>query len=172
MDGNGRAGRLLIALQLRERAYVPQPLLYLSAYFEYHRDAYRDRLLAISRSGAWTEWIDFFLQGVAEQSIDTVQRSYRLLDLLQRYQSWALAATRSGNLARLVELVFMRPVVSIANVEERLGVTFSAASSLVTQMVDAGILIEVTGRRRDRRFAAREILEIISPPGEDFSSSG
>ncbi len=161
MDGNGRVGRLLIALQLRERAYLPQPLLYLSAYFEYHRDAYRDHLLAVSRSGTWTQWIDFFLQGVAEQSTDTVQRSYQLLDLLQRYQSWALAATRSGNLARLVELVFVRPVISIANVEEWLGVTQPAASRLVQQMVDRGILEEVTGRQRNRRFAVLEILEIL-----------
>jgi Fic family protein len=164
MDGNGRVGRLLIALQLRERAYLPQPLLYLSAYFEYHRDAYRDHLLAVSRSGRWTQWIDFFLQGVAEQSTDTVQRSYQLLDLLQRYQSWALAATRSGNLARLVELVFVRPVISIANVEEWLGVTQPAASRLVQQMVDRGILEEVTGRQRNRRFAALEILEILDAP--------
>jgi Fic family protein len=164
MDGNGRVGRLLIALQLRERAYLPQPLLYLSAYFEYHRDAYRDHLFAVSRSGTWTQWIDFFLQGVAEQSTDTVQRSYQLLDLLQRYQSWALAAIRSGNLARLVELVFVRPVISIANVEEWLGVTQPAASRLVQQMVDRGILEEVTGRQRNRRFAALEILEILDAP--------
>jgi Fic family protein len=166
MDGNGRVGRLLIALQLRERAYLPQPLLYLSAYFEFHRDAYRDHLLAISRSGTWTQWIDFFLQGVAEQSSDTVQRSYQLLDLLQRYQAWALAATRSGNLARLVELVFVRPVISIADVEEWLGVTQPAASRLVQQMVDRGILEEVTGRQRNRRFAAREILEILDAPAK------
>jgi Fic family protein len=164
MDGNGRVGRLLIALQLRERAYLPQPLLYLSAHFEYHRDAYRDHLFAVSRSGRWTQWIDFFLQGVAEQSTDTVQRSYQLLDLLQRYQSWALAAIRSGNLARLVELVFVRPVISIANVEEWLGVTQPAASRLVQQMVDRGILEEVTGRQRNRRFAALEILELLDAP--------
>jgi Fic family protein len=164
MDGNGRVGRLLIALQLRERAYLPQPLLYLSAYFEHYRDAYRDHLLAVSRSGTWTEWIDFFLRGVAEQSTDTVQRSYQLLDLLQRYQSWALAATRSANLARLVELVFVRPVISIANVQEWLDVTQPGASKLVQQMVDRGILVEVTGRQRNRRFAALEILEILDAP--------
>ncbi|HKG28113.1 MAG TPA: Fic family protein [Thermomicrobiales bacterium] len=164
MDGNGRVGRLLIALQLRERAYLPQPLLYLSAYFEYHRDAYRDHLLAVSRSGTWTEWIDFFLQGVAEQSTDTVQRSYQLLDLLQRYQSWALSTTRSANLARLVELVLVRPVISISNVEEWLGVTQPGASRLVQQLVDRGILEEVTGRQRNRRFAALEILEILDAP--------
>src|SRR5215208_197899 len=164
MDGNGRVGRLLIALQLRERAYLPQPLLYLSAYFEHHRDAYRDHLLAVSRSGTWTEWIDFFLQGVAEQSTDTVQRSYQLLDLLQRYQSWALSTTRSANLARLVELVLVRPVISISNVEEWLGVTQPGASRLVQQLVDRGILEEVTGRQRNRRFAALEILEILDAP--------
>ena len=164
MDGNGRVGRLLIALQLRERAYLPQPLLYLSAYFEYHRDAYRDHLLAVSRSGTWTEWIDFFLQGVAEQSTDTVQRSYQLLDLLQRYQSWALSTTRSANLARLVGLVLVRPVISISNVEEWLGVTQPGASRLVQQLVDRGFLEEVTGRQRNRRFAALEILEILDAP--------
>ncbi|MBA3450902.1 MAG: Fic family protein [Chloroflexia bacterium] len=166
MDGNGRVGRLLIALQLREQEYLPQPLLYLSAYFEYHREAYRDLLLGVSRSGAWTDWIDFFLKGVAEQSSDTVQRSYRLLDLLQRYQTWALSVRRTGNLAKLVDLVFVRPVISIANVEEWLKVTERAASRLVAEMVDTGILIEVTGRKRNRRFAAREIIEIISPADE------
>jgi len=164
MDGNGRVGRLLIALQLREQEYLPQPLLYLSAYFEYHREAYRDHLLGVSRSGAWTNWIDFFLRGVAEQSTDTARRSYRLLDLLQRYQSWALSASRTGNLARLVELVFVRPVISIANVEKWLGVTQPAASRLVGQLVDADILIEVTGRQRNRQFAAHEVIEIVNPP--------
>jgi hypothetical protein len=66
----------------------------------------------------------------------------------------------------------VRSVISIANVEEWLGVTYSAASRLVAQMIDAGILFEVTGRRRDRRFAAREILEIISPPDENLSRVG
>jgi Fic family protein len=101
---------------------------------------------------------------VAEQSTDTVQRSYQLLDLLQRYQSWALSTTRSANLARLVELVLVRPVISISNVEEWLGVTQPGASRLVQQLVDRGILEEVTGRQRNRRFAALEILEILDAP--------
>ena len=85
MDGNGRLGRLLIALQLREREYLSQPLLYLGAYFERHNDAYRDHLLNVSRSGAWNEWIDFFLRGVADQAHYTAQRSYRL-------DSWAYSS--------------------------------------------------------------------------------
>lgn len=103
---------------------------------------------------------------MAGQSIDTAERSYRLLDLLPRYQFWALSASWSGNPAKLVELVFVRPVISIADVEAWLEVTQPAASRLVGQMVDAGILVEVMGRQRNRQFAAHEILEIVSPPGE------
>jgi len=164
MDGNGRLGRLLIALQLREREYLSQPLLYLSAYFERHNAAYRDHLLNVSRSGAWNEWIDFFLRVVADQAHDTAQRSYRLLGLLEQYHSWALSASRSGNLARLVELLFARPVISFANAEDWLGVTQPGASRLIQQMVDRGILEEITGRQRNRRFAALEILEIVDAP--------
>ncbi len=163
MDGNGRVGRLLIALQLKEQEYLTQPLLYLSAFFERHREEYRNHLLEVSRSGAWIPWIEFFLQAITEQSIDTAQRSYRLLDLHDRYMTWALTTSRSGNLARAGDLLFLRPVIAIADVEEWLQVTQPAASRLVGQMVDAGILAEVTGRQRNRRFLAREILAIVSP---------
>jgi len=161
MDGNGRVGRLLIALQLRERDYLPQPLLYLSAYFERHRDAYRDLLLGVSRSGDWIAWIDFFLRGIAEQAADTAQRSYQLMDLRESYQKWALATSRSGNLAKLIDLLFLQPIVSISNVEAWLEVTQPAASRLIQQLVDAHVLVEVTGRQRNRRFAASPIMQII-----------
>jgi Fic family protein len=167
MDGNGRVGRLLIALQLRERHVLPHPLLYLSAYFERYRDEYRDQLLAVSQRGAWTAWIEFFLRGVAEQAFDTVQRSYQLLDLRAQYQAWALESSRSGNLARLVDLVCERPVISIADAEARLGITTRAASLLVQRMEDEGILSEVTGQQRNRRYAALQILDILSSAEDD-----
>lgn len=164
MDGNGRVGRLLIALQLRE--VLPQPLLYLSEYFERHRTAYLDHLLAVSQKNAWITWIDFFLIGVAEQAHKATQRSHRLLDLLERHQEWAASVSRSRNLADLIALLFEQPVISVADVRNRLGVTSRAANQLVQRLVDQGMLTEVTGRQRNRRFAAREILAIISPPDE------
>jgi Fic family protein len=166
MDGNGRVGRLLIALQLRQREYLPQSLLYVSGYFERHRDEYRDAMLAVSRSGTWSTWIDFFLRAVAEQSQDTVQRSYQLLDLRENYRNWALATIKTGNLSRLVDLIFERPIISISDVEQRLAVTPRAASQLVHRMVDRAVLMEVTGRQRNRQFAALEVLEILSPPDD------
>jgi Fic family protein len=162
IDGNGRLGRLLIALQLQARGYLTQPLLYMSGYFERHRDAYRDYLLDVSRKGAWIPWIDYFLRGVEEQARETIQRSDQLLDVRERYRSWALTEGRTGNLASLVDFLFERPVVSVADVMERLSVTRRAANQMVQRLTARGILIEITGRQRNRKFAAHEILAIVS----------
>ena len=164
MDGNGRVGRLLIALQLQE--VLPQPLLYLSGYFERNRDAYLDHLMAVSRAGAWVPWIEFFLQGVVEQAHEATQRSHALLDLLGGYQDWAAASPRSGNLRDLIEFLFEQPIVAATDVSDRLGVTTRGANQLILRLVDRGLLVEITGRQRNRRFAAREIIAIVSPPGE------
>lgn len=163
-DGNGRVGRLLIALQLRDREYLAQPLLYLSAYFERHRDAYYDHLLGVSRNGRWQSWIEFFLRGVAEQAREAVERSDQLIRLREDYQSWARTESRSGNLARLIDFLFERPLITIANVQDHLAVTRRAADQLVQRLVAHGVLFEVTGQRRNRHFAARAIFAILDDP--------
>ena len=165
-DGNGRIGRLLIALQLREHNVLPQPLLYLSGYFEQNREAYVDLMFRVSTHGDWMSWIDFFLEGVHVQATETLTISHQLLDLRDQLHQWALTASRSGNLVRLVDLVFERPIIAIADVEQRLGITPRSANLLVQRMVEVGILDEVTGQSRNRRFAATDILALLTPPYE------
>jgi Fic family protein len=85
LDGNGRIGRLLITLLLAVWGLLPQPVLYLSAFFERHRSEYYDRLLAVSRRAEWEVWIEYFLAGVCSQAQDARDRSRRLLDLRETY---------------------------------------------------------------------------------------
>lgn len=162
MDGNGRLGRLLIALQLREREILPQPLLYLSGYFERHQDAYRDLLLRVSTHGDWKAWIDFFLTGVHQQSVETLTRSHQLLDLQEELRAWAAATSHTRSLGDLVDLAFAQPAVSIGDVEGALGITPPAARSLVKRMEDAGYLREVTGRARRRRYSIPQMVDILT----------
>jgi Fic family protein len=108
-DGNGRIGRLLITLLLCERKLLPQPLLYLSAYLERNRNAYMDHLLAISQRGAWVEWVNFFLRGVAEQSQDAVERLNRLLELWRGYRQKLQLAQSSALCLKLVDELFRIP---------------------------------------------------------------
>ena len=87
LDGNGRVGRLLITLLLAQREVMPSPLLYLSAYFESTRSEYYARLLGITERGEWEEWLVYFLDGVASQSEDAIERIQRIDNLLSGWKS-------------------------------------------------------------------------------------
>ncbi len=163
LDGNGRIGRLLIALLLCDYRYLPDPLLYLSAYFERHRDQYMDALLAVSQKAAWKEWIDFFLIGVAEQASDAIWRIEKLQDLQREYQSKLYALPhRTTTVLRLADQLFATPAVTAASVATSLGVTDKSARQTISRLVDAGILREVTGRDYGRIYLASQIVDVIT----------
>ncbi len=164
LDGNGRVGRLLITLLLCAWGLLPQPLLYLSAYFEAHRQSYYDLLLAVSQRGAWDEWLAFFLRGVAAQARDAVSRARRLLALRERYRERFQSARAAARLLQAVDLLFARPVVTVRGVEAEMGVNFTAAQRYVRQLEQAGVLREITGRARNRLYRADAILAAIEEP--------
>jgi Fic family protein len=159
MDGNGRMGRLLMPLLIQERGYLTQPLLYLSEYFDEHKEEYKDRMLAVSQANRWSDWIAFFLEGVIEQSREAVLRSDRLLALRERYRNEVQTPRASTSVVRLVDLLFERPAITVRVVADHLGVTSKAAGDLVDRLVARRILREVTGRSYNRVFLAAEILE-------------
>ncbi len=161
LDGNGRVGRLLISILLCHHQLLPQPLLYLSAFFERRRDDYYRLLLAVSQAGRWLEWIDFFLMGVAEQARDAVRRSTRLLDLRQQYRDQLASARATALPIRLIDVLFERPVITIPNAAQHLDISYRAAGLIVAKLCAAKILDEVNGRRRPRTFVASGILEAI-----------
>lgn len=160
-DGNGRVGRLLIPLILCEQGGLSQPLLYMSTYFERNQDEYIDRLYEVSRSGDWLGWINFFLRGVSEQSIDTIVRARRLLDLQSAYHDRIPSNRASGNLHRLIDSVFEAPYFTIRAAGHHLNVTYAAARNNVEKLVAADILSEVQVRMRPKVFVAHEVFSII-----------
>ncbi|MCI0457030.1 MAG: Fic family protein [Gemmataceae bacterium] len=172
MDGNGRVGRLLITLMLCERGWLPQPLLYLSAFFHAHREDYYDLLLDVSRLGAWNEWIAFFAHGVAEQARDAVSRTNRLLDLWRHYGQHVRKTALSGNALQLVDELFASPFLTARRATEVLGVTFATAMSNIRKLQEAGILREMTGKQRNQVFVADEILKLLDAPTADAAPAG
>jgi len=161
LDGNGRVGRLLITLYLVARGHLSQPLLYLSAFFETHRDEYYDRLLAVSRRGDWEGWLDFFLRGVAEQSRDAVERSRRILSLQEEYRRRLYAAKASASAMRLIDVFFQSPVVTIPMAASAIGVTYPGAAWALNKLVAAGMVRELGPFKRGRMFFAEELVRKI-----------
>lgn len=164
LDGNGRVGRLLIPLLLVHWGLLPAPLLYLSAYFERHRDAYYELLLAVSERAAWREWIAFFLRGVAEQARDATARAKRLQDLQQRWRERLTEGRASALLLRLLDSLFESPFVSIPQARRILGASYVTAQRCMQRLVDAGVVRQASEGSYGRVFVAAEVLAVIGEP--------
>jgi len=160
-DGNGRIGRLLIPLLLVDWQLLPAPLLYLSAYFEQHRDQYNDLMLAVSEQSAWSDWLMFFVRGVAEQARDATDRAKKLQDLEKRWREELRAVHRSANPVRLMESLFISPIITVPQAQEILNLSYTAANKNVAFLVEAGILEQVGETTYHRLFISRQILDIL-----------
>jgi Fic family protein len=161
LDGNGRVGRLLISLLLHQWELLPQPLLYLSAYFDRFRNEYYRLLLEVSTRGAWEPWLAFFAAAVAEQATDALARSARLLGLRDSYRQRVVGPRASTLPMQLIDQLFLRPAINVGSAREVLNVTWRSAQKNVDKLVEAGILQEITGRARNRIYLAREIVAMV-----------
>ena len=161
LDGNGRVGRLLITFMLLERGLLSQPLLYLSDFFERHRDEYYRLLLTVSQKGDWKAWLTFFLNGVRQQSEDALLTIQKLIDLQKRYRTLGTGRRVPKVVNRLIDYLFASPAVSISGLSKAWEIPFPTVQRGVNYLIEKGILREITGRRRNRLFIADEILNII-----------
>ncbi len=171
LDGNGRVGRLLITLLLVERGVLPAPLLYLSAFFEATRRTYYDRLLGVTRDGAWEEWIEYFLTGVARQAEDASSRAARINELLANWRGQAAKRASASSIA-LLDLLAENPFWTVNGVARRLSVAYTTAQRAVGALVKLGALAPTSAARRDRVFVARAILDILEEPARLVPEGG
>ncbi len=161
LDGNGRIGRLLVPLALCQRGVLERPMLYLSAYFERHRSSYYHLLFEISATGDPIPWINFFLDGVAQQSRDAEERTVTLVDLQREIREELLAAKVTNTTVRLAESLLDRPYVTAKRVTRQFGVTPPTAQKAIDSLVDQGILTEVTGQKRNRVYLSPKIMDAV-----------
>jgi len=163
LDGNGRVGRLLITFYLYFREVLHRPLLYLSYYFKKNRQEYYDRLNMVRDKGDYEQWIAFFLKGVVETADSAVETARKILELQTKHRELLWKKKLSSPLAvGIVELLFQKPYVSVNDVAKEFSISFQAASTLVSQLEGAGILHEITGKKRDKRFIYAAYISILS----------
>jgi Fic family protein len=163
LDGNGRVGRLLITFMLCAEEVLREPVLYLSLFFKKHRRLYYDRLNGTRGSEGWSEWLDFFLQGVR----DTANQAARMavsIDRLFRKDKEKIELFGRGAASALLIYQYAQanPLFSIKNAAREMKVSFPTTSSAVARMSKAGILRESSGKRRDRLFLYENYLDILN----------
>jgi Fic family protein len=154
LDGNGRVGRLLITFLLTERGILHKPVLYLSHWFKRFRQEYYEHLQAVRDRGDWERWLGFFLRGVAEVSAEATETARRILIMREEHRAAITTnlGRAAGNGHRVLESLFDRPIVSVADVQATNQTTYAAANQLVARLTELGILEEMTGYTRNRRF--------------------
>ena len=160
LDGNGGIGRLLIALLLEHWRLLSQPLLYLSLFFKRHRSDYYRLLGAVRTEGDWEGWLRFFLDGVATIAGEATASARELFALVSADRRRALAIGSTSTAAlRLFEALPSHPILTVGSAMKLIGASKPTAGRAIDGLVEAGVLAETTGRRRDRWFAYQAYLD-------------
>lgn len=162
LDGNGRIGRLLISLQLIEKKFLKYPVLYISDFFETHRQSYYDSLDRVRKNDDLEQWILFFLEGVSEtakKSKKTFENIIILRGCFEEKISTLGRKTENGR--KLLIYLFSNPVINIKEIEKVLDIQYVAANNLVQDFVGLGILKEKTGFSRNRIFMMNDYINLF-----------
>ena len=163
LDGNGRLGRLLITFILCAQGILKEPILYLSLYFKGHRSRYYELLQGVRERGDWEAWLEFFLDGITETSLQAADAAREILNL---FETDRIHIERLGRPAasalRVHQLLQQKPIINIPDTAKKLGISVPTITKSVQHLEDLRIVREITGKQRGRAFAYSGYLEILS----------
>lgn len=161
-DGNGRIGRLLIALQLVDAEVLHSPVLNLSTWLEPRRQDYIDHLLQVSEDGDYDRWIEFFARGIKEQARASARRVTRLVEVQSELVQQVLDDGRKGVIVELTRDLIGSPLLTIKDVVNAYGITQPSARQVVLNLVELGILREMPGQTWGRLYRCKPVYDAIT----------
>lgn len=163
LDGNGRLGRLLVALLLCEQQVLRQPMLPLSLYFKTHRRYYYDLLNRVRTAGDWEAWLEFFADAVIAAAGQAVEATKRLLDLAKQDRDRIRTIGRAATSVLRIHRAFMaRPIATSNRLVDETGITAATVNKSLRRLEDLGIIREITDRKRDRVFCYTGYIDIMN----------
>ncbi|EMS77434.1 Fic family protein [Desulfotignum phosphitoxidans] len=163
LDGNGRLGRLLIALLLCEQKVLREPMLYLSLYFKTHRQYYYELLGNVRLTGDWEAWLDFFAEAVIVTATQAVETAQQLLDLSNQDRDKISSLGRAAASTLQVHRALMEhPIATSGSLVEKTGITPATVNKALGHLEQLGIVKELTAQKRNRLFSYAGYIEIMS----------
>ncbi len=161
-DGNGRVGRLLITLYLVSKGILKRPILYLSDYLESHRRSYYDRIMGVRFGDDVASWVKFFLEGVIVTAEKGTMALNEIMALQKEYEEIIKEmGSRSANALKLIDSMYQNPFIDITKTAGIIGQSFPTAKTLIENLVEKGILSEITGGRRGKKYVMSRYINIF-----------
>jgi len=163
LDGNGRIGRLLITLLLIAEGVIKRPLLYFSHYLRRRRMQYYDSLQRTRDRGDWCGWLKFFLRGVQTVSQESTTTARKVVALREKHRELIVERQeqRAANTLAILESLYSQPLITVRRAAKEASVSVNYANRLVNELVDLGILVNIGGRQRNRRFAYLDYVMVF-----------
>ncbi|MDR1342377.1 MAG: Fic family protein [Prevotellaceae bacterium] len=162
LDGNGRIGRLLITLYLVNKGLLKQPILYLSDFFERHRDLYYDNLTLARTKNDINHWLKFFLTGIIQTADKGIKTFDEILQLQKTLgEKITTLGSRAADANKVADELYTNPIINAARVEQIIGKSNVSAYKLIADMEKIGILRKFTGGQRGRLYAFHEYLSLF-----------
>lgn len=163
LDGNGRLGRLLIALLLCEQKVLREPMLYLSLYFKTHRQYYYELLNNVRMTGDWEAWLDFFAEAVIVTATQAVETAQQLLNLSNQDRDKISGLGRAAASSLQVHRALMEhPIATSGSLVKKTGLTSATVNKALSHLEQLGIVKELTAQKRNRLFSYAGYIEIMS----------
>ena len=163
VDGNGRIGRLLITFYLVAHGILRRPLLYLSYYLKRNRTEYYEMLMRVRTEGAWESWVRSFLKGVDEVSQEASNTASEMIKLKQEMIERLYTDKFSSIYAvKLIDLLFTKPIVDVKTITDEFKISKESGNELVRRFEKMGILRELTGKQRYKKFLFHEYTSLIA----------
>ena len=170
LDGNGRIGRLLITLLLYERGVLTAPVLYLSLYLRRNRTEYFKLLMDVRNDGAWEQWLNFFLRGVAEAADEATATAQKVHAMREEHRRQLTSHKGKVKDLELLDQLFSQPLVNTSWVMKSAGVSQPTADAMLARFEAAGILTEITGQQRYRVFRYDAYLSLFDQSATEASA--
>jgi len=162
LDGNGRLGRLLITYLLCMWKVLEKPLLYISYHFKAHRTEYYARLMDVRLRGDWEGWIKFFLRGVEESAEIAVQAATEIHKLHQSDRIRIQDSSPTSSTLLVYDQLCREPILTNSILVDRLGSTKPTIQKSLDALSSLGLIREVSGKKRGRRYAYQQYLDILT----------
>ncbi len=162
-DGNGRMGRIILPLFLNFKNVLSTPMLYLSEYFELHRDEYYEKLQNISDKNEWEEWIKYFLKAVIEQSKINIGKAKKIQELYEVKKIKVRDLTNSKYSINALDCIFHMPVFNTLQFRKTSKIPQGNVGRILNVLVEGGVLkiLQQGSGQRPTVYIFPKLLDIV-----------